>query len=225
MRIAMERAGVTPDDKPVCYIAEQNGEYRIDLFVRDRLGYSCRMRKAGGRVLNEETTDWSEVTAADMLICSERALFCECESAARRARTRMTQGIGQAGIVMMAQAKALALTENLLTEDAVSFTRVRYATEDKRPGYQVTYRVGIEEYDYRVDARTGEVTGGGRVRPAGNAWDRLLEAEGIGEADLLCWTADVSDTDWSYTLTLDFLDGTRRVFRVDLETGQIAEKP
>ncbi len=228
---AMERAGITAEDNPCCFIAEFDGVYQIDLFVKDKLWYECRTEVRGGAGLSGETHEWPASEEAAMRSCSERAFVYECWSADSGLREHVTEELEPGFILTMPQAKALALTQNLLTENAVSFKNIGYTTEDRAPVYVIAYNVGITAYEYRVDARTGVVTGGGRARPSGNAWDRTLEAAGLSEADLLCWTAYVSgyvdgydpEESWEYILTLQLLNGTTRTFRVDMATGEIRE--
>ncbi len=55
------------------------------------------------------------------------------------------------------QAKAAALTHAGLAADAVSRLEVEYDSNERKPHYDVSFQNGNYEYDYEIDAQTGDV--------------------------------------------------------------------
>ncbi len=55
------------------------------------------------------------------------------------------------------QAKAAALSHAGLDADAVTQLRVEYDGDERTPHYDVSFRNGNYEYDYEIDAQTGDV--------------------------------------------------------------------
>lgn len=54
-------------------------------------------------------------------------------------------------------AKAKALTHAGVSETDVSFVRADYDIDDGRPSYEIEFRQGNVEYDYDIDANTGDI--------------------------------------------------------------------
>ena len=67
-------------------------------------------------------------------------------------------GSGDAGdYIGKARAKEIALDHAGLTYSDVSFVRVELDWDDGRPEYEVEFYAGGKEYDYDIDARTGDI--------------------------------------------------------------------
>lgn len=62
-----------------------------------------------------------------------------------------------AGYIGEEKAKAIALEHAGLTSDAVTFVRAKLDVDDGRYEYEVEFWSGNVEYDYTIDALTGEI--------------------------------------------------------------------
>ncbi len=59
--------------------------------------------------------------------------------------------------ITVEQAKALALEHTGLTEADVSFTKAKLENDDGRTVYEIEFRQGTTEYEYTIDANTGNI--------------------------------------------------------------------
>ena len=66
-----------------------------------------------------------------------------------------TTGIGN--IITMEEAKEIALTDAGLTEANVTFVKTELDTDNGRQEYEIEFYSGNKEYDYEIDASTGEI--------------------------------------------------------------------
>lgn len=57
------------------------------------------------------------------------------------------------------EAEEIALNHAGLTKDQVTWLRAEYEIDNGRPQYEVEFHHGEWEYDYEIDAETGEVLG------------------------------------------------------------------
>lgn len=55
------------------------------------------------------------------------------------------------------QAQAIALEHAGFTADQVSYLRTEYEIDDGIPQYEVSFHQGRWEYDYEIDANTGDI--------------------------------------------------------------------
>ena len=55
------------------------------------------------------------------------------------------------------QAKDIALKHANLTSDKVTFTKTDYETDNGRTKYEIDFYYNNQEYDYEIDAQTGEI--------------------------------------------------------------------
>lgn len=62
-----------------------------------------------------------------------------------------------AGEITAEEAKAIALTHADLTAEEVRYLRVEYEIDDGLPQYEVNFHRDRWEYDYEIDARTGNI--------------------------------------------------------------------
>lgn len=63
----------------------------------------------------------------------------------------------QGDYIGVSRAKAIALKHAGLSADQVGFVRVELEYDDGRMEYEVEFWKGITEYDYEIDARTGDI--------------------------------------------------------------------
>lgn len=63
----------------------------------------------------------------------------------------------QGTVISEEEAKAIALKDAGLTEEEVSSIRVKMETDDGVQEYEVDFYAGDKEYDYDIDAQTGEI--------------------------------------------------------------------
>lgn len=68
----------------------------------------------------------------------------------------MSQGLSQAAITKE-EAESIALEQAGLTADQVTGLRTEYEIDDGVPRYEVQFRQGRWEYDYEINADTGEI--------------------------------------------------------------------
>ncbi len=121
-------------------------------------------------------------------------------------------------------AKQAALAHAGLQEDDVRFKHARLDYDDGYWKYEVEFHSGSTEYDYDIDAQTGEVLsydheaihgGHGGAEPAGD----MISAE---EAEQIALAyADITETEAQYLKTkLDYDDG-RAEYEVEWLVGRI----
>lgn len=69
--------------------------------------------------------------------------------------TTVTQNTS--GTITEEQAKTIALEHAGLTADQVQYLRVQYEIDDRIPQYEVEFHHERWEYDYEINAQTGEI--------------------------------------------------------------------
>lgn len=67
-------------------------------------------------------------------------------------------------LISGAEAEEIALNHAGLTKDQVTWLRAEYEIDNGRPQYEVEFHYEQWEYDYEIDAETGEILG----------WDKEL---------------------------------------------------
>ncbi len=155
------------------------------------------------------------------------------EDAVQNGTGQGTQHNGQAGqgtqqaeqqYIGADAAKQAALAHAGLQEDDVRFKHARLDYDDGYWKYEVEFHSGSTEYDYDIDAQTGEVLsydheaihgGHGGAEPAGD----MISAE---EAEQIALAyADIAETEAQYLKTkLDYDDG-RAEYEVEWLVGRI----
>ena len=70
---------------------------------------------------------------------------------------RPTGGDAPTAFLTPEQAQAIALADAGFTADQVSYLRAEYDVDDGRPRYEVQFRQDRWEYDYEIDAETGNI--------------------------------------------------------------------
>lgn len=71
--------------------------------------------------------------------------------------TSATSGTTTSGLLTEAEARAKALAHAGVTESQATFTKTKLDYEDGRQVYDVEFYANSTEYDYEIDAQTGEV--------------------------------------------------------------------
>ena len=61
------------------------------------------------------------------------------------------------GEITAEDARSIALTHAGLSNEQVKYLRTEYEIDDGYPQYEVTFHHGNWEYDYEIDARTGNI--------------------------------------------------------------------
>lgn len=140
-------------------------------------------------------------------------------------------------------AKAAALGHAGLSETDVTFSKVKLESEDGRPVYEVEFYSAGQEYDYEIDAQTGEVlsfdhdaeaygAAGDSAAVSGTASQITLDgakAAALKRAGLSESEVTFTKTDYVYdnglaVYEIEFISGdTEYDVKVRADTGAISE--
>ncbi|RKI39721.1 hypothetical protein D7V86_15405 [bacterium D16-51] len=142
----------------------------------------------------------------------------------------------------IAKAKEIALEDAKLKESDVQFTKEGQDTEDGRTVYEIEFYNGDKEYDYEIDAVSGNIvsrdyeienhkepsgensTGNGSAITLKEAKNIALKKAGLKEKDGT-WKKEKEDQDdGRMTYELEFVSGEMEYeFEIDAETGNILD--
>jgi uncharacterized membrane protein YkoI len=111
---------------------------------------SCGTQGDGSRVIIRDTRANTVQTASAATVVPEGSLSQSgTPSGGTNAETYITEE----------QAKEIAFTHASVTQDNVSLLRVQFDYDDWRAVYEVDFYSDYNEYDYDIDATTGEILG------------------------------------------------------------------
>lgn len=140
-------------------------------------------------------------------------------------------------------AKAAALSHAGLPEADVTFSKVKLDLEDGRPVYEVEFYSASQEYDYEVDAQTGEVlsfdhdaatyNGAGDSSAVSGTASQItmdgaksaaLKRAGLSESEVTFTKTDYEYDDGLAVYEIEFISGdTEYDVKVRADTGAISE--
>ena len=198
--------------------------------------YGISVGKAS--LIQEVIAQDSTLTFASLapLSVNEIALIAE-------SRHLTTQAVTQTGTastkayITAEEAKNAALAHAGIAESSVAQLEIEFDSEDGLMVYEVEFYAGGTEYDYDINARTGEVVNfsreggisGGTTGSSGSyigeaaATAAALTHAGVSEADtiyLRCWVEH--DDGWAECYEVEFLAGTTEYqYEIDLYTGAV----
>ena len=123
-------------------------------------------------------------------------------------------------------AQDVALDHASLSASKVSFLKTEYDYDDGRMVYEVSFHYNGKEYDYEIDARTGEVVkyeteSAGTVPASSNTSAAAAEYIGESKAKQTALNhAGVSESDTSYcNVWLEYDDGRAECYEVEFMSG------
>ena len=149
--------------------------------------------------------------------------------------SQTNNGTGARGIITEEEAKEIALSAAGLTGDQVSFVRSKLDYDDGRQVYDVEfYTSDYSEYDYEIDASTGEILSydfdaegytppaeGSAALTADQAKEiALAKVPGAAESDIYEFEVDLDDGRLEYEGTI-YYNGTEYEFTIDGYSGAI----
>ena len=73
-------------------------------------------------------------------------------------QTEKQDPLRNTSIISEEEARSIALTDAQVEAEAVTNIRIKYTVDDGRQVYDVEFYVTNQEYDYEIDAVTGEIT-------------------------------------------------------------------
>ena len=73
-------------------------------------------------------------------------------------QTEKQDPLRNASIISEEEARSIALTDAQVEAEAVTNIRIKFTVDDGRQVYDVEFYVTNQEYDYEIDAVTGEIT-------------------------------------------------------------------
>lgn len=152
--IALADADVTADQAERLHTEaeREDGEavYEVS-FKADGVEYEYQIREADGTILQWEIDgrDIGDVLVEQILqAAAEKADDAEAE----------TENLQDAGtLIGMERAKEVALSDAGMDAADVSFTKIKYEIEKRAVVYEVEFTQDRQEYEYTIDAYTGEV--------------------------------------------------------------------
>ena len=137
-RIALEHAGLTEADvdfvRVKLDIDDGRKEYEVEFYTKDK-EYDYEIDALSGKILS----------------CDYDAEHYD------RGDAKHSSGTGTAAAITADEAKAAALKDAGLTEADVTNLYSKLDTDDGRSVYEIEFWQGEVEYDYDVDATTGEI--------------------------------------------------------------------
>ncbi len=153
-----------------------------------------------------------------------------------------TDNRGNGEEIGIAKAKEIALNDAKLKETDVRFTKEGQDTEDGRTVYEIEFYNGDKEYDYEIDAVSGNIIsrdyeienhkepsgenskGNGGAITLKEAKKIALKKAGLKEKDGI-WKKEKEDQDdGRMTYELEFVSGEMEYeFEIDAETGNILD--
>lgn len=188
-------AGVLPEEvlwKQVEFDFE-DGSFVYDIdFVTAAMEYDYTVHSSNGRVLkrSSELRDGAALTAQPQeqsaspqeqsavaqggaqAAPQEQGAAAQEQSAAPQPQTSQTGTGSAAGDIGVEQAKTIALQHAGLTAEGVVFSKAKLDREDGRLVYEIEFYVtGKSEYEYEIDASTGEILDADREMWEPDDWD------------------------------------------------------
>ena len=151
--IAMKHAGV-PEDKVINYYSHlkyDDGFLKYDVkFFYDQVEYEYDIDAVTGNILSMDR---------DMKIYSygQQPAPPVAQSVSKPAATTQTTQTGVKQQITSQDALSIALTHANVSESQIMLPRVKQDMEHGRLVYEVKFHVGYMEYDYDIDAYTGQV--------------------------------------------------------------------
>ena len=174
-RFALADAGVNAENASFLHaeyeIEQGTPVYDVE-FVADGVEYDYDIKAEDGTVLKKEA---DPVRSSDRTVPAAPADPAASEPIPADAPVPETPAAGQtAAVITEEEAVAAALEKAGKGKDEVVFTEIRRDHDDGREVYDIEFTVpGEAEYDYEIDAVTGEirehlslVLRGGRISPA-----------------------------------------------------------
>ena len=105
-----------------------------------------------------KTVSWDGSTCTATLSSGEDSLVTDADTFGQTGNQGGTQGTTQSGsYIGEAKAKTIALNHAGLSESQVTFVRTKLDFDDGRWEYEVEFYAGNTEYDYDIDATTGNI--------------------------------------------------------------------
>lgn len=151
-------------------------------------------------------------------------------------QTPQANATAQTGDIGPDAAKSIALTDAGLTEDAVTFFETKQDYENGTLVYELEFFAGQTEYDYEIDAATGDIrkksfdTTGGTASATGQnitveqAKALALEHAGLAETDVNFTKAKLENDDGRTFYEIEFRQGTTEYdYKIDAVSGTIVE--
>lgn len=236
--VALEAAGVAEDDAvfSTAGLDKRNGMdyYAVDFTAGGR-SYEYDIDAVTGVVIDSSSGGGTAETPAagdDDGTASAPAAASPSPSAGQ------TTG-GQAAAVTEEQARETALSHAGLTADQVTFVRSKLDRDDGRLMYDVEfYTSGYKEYDYEIDAATGEIlsydydaegysyqsnaTPGTAITAEQARAAALAEVPGAAESDIYEFETDRDDGRLEYEGKIIY-NNTEYEFTIDGYSGAIRE--
>ena len=236
--VALESAGVAEDDAvfSTAGLDKRNGMdyYAVD-FTAGGQSYEYDIDAVTGVVIDSSSGGGTAETPAagdDDGTASAPAAASPSPSAGQ------TTG-GQAAAVTEEQARETALSHAGLTADQVTFVRSKLDRDDGRLMYDVEfYTSGYKEYDYEIDASTGEIlsydydaegysyqpnaTPGTAITAEQARAIALAEVPGAAESDIYEFETDRDDGRLEYEGKIIY-NNTEYEFTIDGYSGAIRE--
>lgn len=171
-KIALADAGATADAAERLYTEadREDGEavYEVSFYV-DQVEYDYLIREADGAILEWEL-DGRDVGAAAVEQSLEPASAAETETpaadGAAESETTAPGGDSSSGTqsasgtdvrIGIERAKEIALADVNLAADDVTFNKLKYENDNRLETYELEFSQGRQEYEYTVDAYTGEI--------------------------------------------------------------------
>lgn len=133
--MALQEAGLTAEDVVFKDVAldKRNGIDYYDVeFTYQNQVYEYDIDALTGTVIEKQTITSGAITSSE-------------------------GGISTTGTITAEDAKSKALSHAGLKSDQVSFVRAKMDVDDGRQVYDVEFYTNAKEYDYEIDAKTGEI--------------------------------------------------------------------
>lgn len=154
--IALAKAGLSAKDvsftKAMADVDDGRQVYDIEFYVKGKFEYEYEIDALTGKIIEESKEPWD----ASDYIGSEKATSDGKGSNIVASTPTKSQASG--ATITVDEAKAIALKKAGLTADKVIFTKAKLERDDGKPVYDIEFYVaGQSEYEYEIDAYTGNI--------------------------------------------------------------------
>lgn len=151
--IALAHANVSEKDVSLLHIKrdQEDGRSAYDVdFVKDGAEYEYKINAADGAVLSYDC-DTDKATVPPAAASSPSSAAASSVASMAQSTAQPPKYIGDDA------AKAAAFAHAGVSEKDASFIQISFDSDDGRAEYDIEFRKGFTEYDYKIDAATGRV--------------------------------------------------------------------
>ena len=240
--LALEAYGLSEPDAVLTSseLKSRNGtDYYCIKFTVNGTAYECDIDALTGSVIELRGPDSSTGDTAAKLLTDDSAAAADsgtsADSGSQTASSGNSAGASSSGTVLTQdEAKKKALSHAGLSSSQVTFLSCKLEWEDGRRIYDVEFYSNNREYDYEIDASTGEIikydydaeyaasSCGSTISESKAREIALAQVPGASASNIYEWEADYDDGHLEYEGKIIY-NGMEYEFTIDGYSGAIRE--